>query len=170
MPDPWAWLRDKDDPEVIAYLDAENAYSNAWFADHDAQVEKIFGEIKSRVQETDLSAPVRKDGWWYVTRTEEGASYAIHCRGRSASQATDEVLLDENREAEGHEYFSVSAFDVNPQHTLLAWSSDTDGSEMYLMRFRDLATGSDLADELLDTTWGGTAWSADGAPAAEARP
>ena len=163
MPDPWAWLRDKDDPEVIAYLDAENAYSNAWFADHDAQVEKIFGEIKSRVQETDLSAPVRKDGWWYVTRTEEGASYAIHCRGRSASQATDEVLLDENREAEGHEYFSVSAFDVNPQHTLLAWSSDTDGSEMYLMRFRDLATGSDLADELLDTTWGGTAWSADGA-------
>ena len=162
MPDPWAWLRDKDDPDTIAYLQAENAYSDEWFAQHSAQVDTIFGEIKSRVQETDLSAPVRKDDWWYVTRTEEGASYAIHCRGRSAEHATAEVLLDENIEAEGHEYFSVNAFDVNPQHTLLAWSSDTDGSEMYTMRFRDLATGGELADELANTTWGGTAWSADG--------
>jgi len=165
--DPWAWLRDRDDPDTVAYLEAENAFADEWFDRRSALVETIFGEIKQRVQETDLSAPVRKDGWWYVTRTEEGASYPIHCRGRSAASATEEVLLDENAEAEGHEFFTIHAFDVNPQHTLLAWSADTDGSERYTMRFRDLtvapgAPGRDLADELTDTTWGGTAWSADG--------
>ncbi|MCB0983131.1 MAG: hypothetical protein KDB06_00620, partial [Ilumatobacter sp.] len=165
--DPWAWLRDRDDPDTIAYLEAENAYADDWFAGHADLLEGIFGEIKQRVQETDLSAPVRKDEWWYVTRTEEGASYPIHCRGRSAASATEEVLLDENAEAEGHEFFAIHAFDVNPQHTLLAWSADTDGSERYTMRFRDLtvpagAPGRDLPDELIDTTWGGTAWSADG--------
>ena len=160
--DPWAWLRDRNDPDTLPYLEAENAYSDAWFAQHAALIETIFGEIKARVQETDLSAPVRKDDWWYVTRTEEGASYAIHCRGRNAAQATEYVLLDENAEADGHEYFSVNAFDVNPQHTMLAWSSDTDGSEQYTMHLRDLATGIDRPEHLTGTTWGGTAWSADG--------
>ena len=161
--DPWAWLRDRDDPRTVAYLEAENAHADAWFARHRTLTDAIFREIKARVQETDESAPVRKDDWWYVTRTEEGRSYPIHCRGRSAATATEQVLLDENVEAEGHEFFAVSAFDVNPQHTVLAWGSDTDGSEHYTMRFRDLATGVDLADHIEDTTWGGTAWSADGA-------
>ena len=160
--DPWAWLRDRDDPDTVEYLKAENEYSDAWFADHGDLIDTLFGEIKARVQETDLSAPVRKDDWWYVTRTEEGASYAIHCRGRSADRATEHVLLDENAEAAGHEYFSVNAFDVNPQHTVLAWSSDTDGSEQYTMHLRDLATGTDRDEHLTGTTWGGTAWSADG--------
>ncbi|MFM7685510.1 MAG: S9 family peptidase [Actinomycetota bacterium] len=161
--DPWAWLRDRDDPRTIAYLEAENAHADAWFARHRPLTDAIFREIKARVQETDESAPVRKDDWWYVTRTEEGRSYPIHCRGRTAATATEQVLLDENVEAEGHEFFAVSAFDVNPQHTVLAWGSDTDGSEHYTMRFRDLASGADLADHIEDTTWGGTAWSADGA-------
>jgi oligopeptidase B len=160
--DPWAWLRDRDDPDTVAYLAAENEYSDEYFAAQQPLADAIFGEIKSRVQETDLSAPVRKDDWWYVTRTEEGASYAIHCRGRSATTATEQVLLDENVEAEGHEYFSVNAFDVNPQHTMLAWSSDTDGSEQYTLHLRDLATGVDRDEHLTGTTWGGTAWSADG--------
>ena len=160
--DPWAWLRDKDDPDTIAYLDAENTWSEAWFAEHARLADDVFAEIKSRVQETDLTAPVRKGPWWYVTRTEEGAAYPIHCRGTQASTATEAVLLDENLEAGDRDYFALNAFDVNPQHTLLAWSSDTDGSERYTMRIRDLATGADLADELTDTTWGGTAWSADG--------
>ena len=160
--DPWAWLRDRNDPDTVPYLAAENAYSDGWFAQHTALIDTIFGEIKARVQETDLSAPVRKNDWWYVTRTEEGASYAIHCRGSSAQQATEHVLLDENAEAAGHEYFSVNAFDVNPQHSLLAWSSDTDGSEQYTMHLRDLATGIDRPEHLTGTTWGGTAWAANG--------
>ena len=161
MLDPWAWLRDRDDPDTLAYLQAENAYSDDWFAQQLALVEAINAEIRSRVQETDLSAPVRKGPWWYVTRTEQGCSYPIHCRGSAADRATEDVLLDENVEAEGHEYFSLSAFDISADHRLLAWSSDTDGSEMYRLRIRDLSTGADLADTLEDTTWGGTAWSAD---------
>mgnify|MGYP003326513853 FL=1 len=160
--DPWAWLRDRDDPDTVAYLEAENRWSDEWFAQHQPLVDTLFSEIKSRVQETDQSPPVRKDDWWYVSRTVEGSSYAIHCRGRSADTATEQVLLDENVEAVGHEYFAISAFDVNPQHTLLAWSSDIDGSEDYTLRIRDLATGTDLADEMEGTTFAGTAWSADG--------
>ncbi len=160
--DPWAWLRDRNDPDTVAYLEAENRYSDSFFAVRSGLVEQIFGEIKSRVQETDLWAPVRHGDWWYVSRTEEGSSYPIHCRGRSAATATDHVVLDENVEAGDHEYFAVNTFDLDPQQQLLAWSSDTDGSEQYTMRFRDLATGEDLPDELEGTTWGGTAWSADG--------
>ena len=160
--DPWAWLRHRDDPDTIAYLAAENEWSDAWFGQHHDLVDTIFGEIKARVQETDQSPPVRKDDWWYLTRTEEGSSYAIHCRGRSADTATEQVLLDENVEAIGHDYFSISAFDVNPDHTLLAWSSDIDGSEEYTLRIRDLGTGTDLPDILEGTTFAGTAWSADG--------
>ena len=128
----------------------------------DDLVDEIFDEIRSRVQETDLSAPVRTGDWWYVTRTEEGASYPIHCRGHSARRRrTDEVLLDENAEADGDDFFSLAAFDVSPDHGLLAWSADLDGGEQYTLRIRDLTTGADLADVLTDTTWGGVAWSAD---------
>jgi oligopeptidase B len=159
--DPYHWLRVKDDPDTIAYLTAENSYADAWFAPHEQLVETIFGEIKSRIQETDQSVPTFKDGWWYVSRTEEGAQYAIHCRGSSRDTATATVLLDENAEAEGHEYFSVGAFDVSPSSQLLAWSLDVDGSEHFTMHVRDLATCRDLADEIHDTSWAGTAWSAD---------
>ena len=157
--DPWAWLRDRDDPDTIAYLHAENAYAADFFAPQADFIETVFGEIKSRVKETDLAAPVRKGPWWYTTRTEEGSSYAIHCRGVERASAIDHVMLDENTEAEGHEYFSLGAFAVSPDHSLLAWSSDTDGGERYTMRIRDLATGSDLDDVLTDTTWGGCAFS-----------
>ncbi|MBI5088223.1 MAG: S9 family peptidase [Actinobacteria bacterium] len=133
--DPWAWLRDRDDPDTVAYLEAENAYADAWFAPR-----------------------------WYTARTEEGLSYAIHCRGASRETATEHVLLDENVEAAGTEYFSLGLFEVTPDHALAAWSCDVDGSELYTLRIRDLATGNDLADVLTGTSaWGGAAWSADGA-------
>lgn len=159
--DHYAWLADRDDPDTIALLTAENAHADAWFAPHERLVEELFGEIRSRVQEDDSSVPVRKSGWWYATRTVEGASYPIHGRGPTRETATDAVLLDENVEAADHEYFSVGAFDVSPDDGLLAWSSDVDGSEHFTMRIRDIGAGTDLPDELHDTTWGGTAWSAD---------
>lgn len=159
--DPWKWLADRSDPDVIAYLEAENAYTHAWLDKHHDTVEAVFGEIKSRIQETDESPPVERDGWWYASRTAEGASYPIHCRGRSAATATSEVILDENREAAGHGYFALSAFDLNHSQHLLAWSSDTDGSEHYTLRIRDLSTMAELDDTIEDTTWAGTAWSAD---------
>ncbi len=111
------------------------------------------------MQETDVSVPVRKGSWWYGTRTVEGANYPIHCRGRSADTATETVLLDENVEAAGHDYFSLGAFDVSPDQQLLAYSVDIDGGEEYELRFRDLTTGADLPD-VVERVYYGTAWAA----------
>lgn len=160
--DPFAWLRDRDDPDTVAYLAAENEVSTAWFGENGALVDELFEEIKSRVQETDVAAPVPVDGWFYSARTEEGRSYPIHCRGRSADTATDELVLDQNHEASGHEFFDVGAFEVSPDHRLVAWSADVNGDEHYTLRIRDIAHQHDLSDELHDTTWAGVAWSSDG--------
>lgn len=157
--DPWAWLRDRDDPRTLEYLAAENAYTEAWFAPLAGLKEQLFQEIKGRIKETDESVPVRRGPWWYVARTIEGLDYRVHCRGDAAETATRDVLLDENAEAAGHEFFEVGAFDVSPSHRLLAWSSDTDGGERYEMRVRDLTTGAELEDRIHPTYYG-TAWSA----------
>jgi len=159
--DPWAWLRDRNDPDTAAYLESENKYADAWFAEHQELVETIFGEIKSRIQETDVTAPIKDGDWWYTSRTEKGRNYPIHCRGRSATDAASQVLLDENLEAEGHEFFSIDAFDISNDQQLLAWSVDLDGGEKYTLRFRDLDTGLELADVVHDIAWCGTAWSHD---------
>lgn len=159
--DPYAWLLQKDDPETIPYLTSENNFADVWFQQHADTSEAIFQEIKARVNEDDSSYPVLHRGWWYTSRTETGKSYAIHSRGESVDTATLQVLLDENIEAADSDYFSLSAFDVSNSGHLLAWSSDTDGGEMYTLRIRDLATGKELADEIPNTTWGGTAWSTD---------
>ncbi len=158
--DPYAWLRDRDDPATISYLEAENEYCAKWFAPHSDLRETIFDEIKSRVQETDVSAPTRKGGWWYVSRSVKGQSYGIHCRGTTAESAAEQVLLDENLEATGHDYFHIGAFDVSPSQRLLAWSHDLDGGEEYVLRVRDLVTGAELPDRI-ERTYYGTAWSAD---------
>ena len=156
-------MRDLDDPELLTYLTDENTYANAWFADHESTIETLFDEIRSRVQETDMSVPVRSGPWWYVSSTVEGSSYPIHHRGPTRDTATEQILLDENVEAAGHEYFDVGAFDMSHDHTMAAWSFDTQGDERYTLHVRDLATGDDLADEILDVANAGVAWSRDGA-------
>ena len=169
--DPYAWLRNREDPDTIAYLEAENTYSGAFFEQHAELVESLFEEIKSRVQETDQSVPVQHGPWWYITRTIEGQSYPVFCRGAAIESASDGVILDCNVEAEGHDFFDIHAVDPSPDHTLLAWSADVDGGERYTLRVRDLETGTDLPDELTDTSsWGGLAWSSDGQSLFYARP
>ncbi len=158
--DPWAWLRDRDDPDTIGYLEAENAYADAWLSEHADLVDAMFDEIKARTQETDESVPSRKGPWWYSTRMVEGLSYAIHCRGATAAAATDVVLLDENAHADGEGFFELGTFDVSPGHGMLAWSADVNGHEEFTLRIRDLATGLDRPDVLTGTYYG-TAWSAD---------
>lgn len=164
--DHYAWLIDRDDPDTIAYLEAENAHTAEWFAPVEDLVETVFGEIRSRVQETDQSPPVADGPWWYVVRTEDDRAYPIHCRAATAADALDParatVLLDQNLEAAGHEYFDLGVFEVSHDHRLAAWSADTSGDEHYTMRVRDLDRLSDLDDELHDTTWAGAAWSRDG--------
>jgi oligopeptidase B len=154
-------MRDTSDPDLIAYLHAENEHADAWFAPHHDTIETIFGEIRSRVQETDVSVPVAHGDWWYVTRTVEELSYPIHSRGATRDTAADHTVLDENAEADGHDYFDLGAFDVSHDHTLLAWSADLDGNEHYTMRIRDLGSGAELDDVLVDTANAGVAWSVD---------
>ncbi|MET1002053.1 MAG: S9 family peptidase, partial [Acidimicrobiia bacterium] len=121
--------------------------------------ERIFGEIKARIEETDISAPVPRDDWEYVTRTVEGLQYAIHAR-RPRGGGEEQVLLDENVEAAGHPYFALGGFAITPDHAVVAYSVDTSGGERYALHFRDLTTGRDFADVVDDVTYG-LAWADD---------
>lgn len=171
--DEYAWLRDRDDPDTMAYLEAENAYTEAMTAHTKDLQEELFEEIKARTLETDLSVPGHRDGWWYYTRTLEGQQYSVHCRSRTEPElpsdptrplpapADELVLLDQNELAGDSPYFALGAFDVSPGGRLLAFSTDYDGGEKYTLRIKDLDTGSTLADEVPNTYYG-TAWSADG--------
>ena len=172
--DDFAWLAAKDNPETIAFLQAENAYTESTTAGQEALRQAIFGEIKSRTKETDLSVPVRNRGWWYYARTVEGKQYAVSCR-RAVRPDDDgppmtedggpldgeEILLDGNVLAGDNPFFSIGGFDVSPDGRLLAYSIDLDGDERFTMRFKDLVTGETTPDEIPDTFYG-SAWSADG--------
>jgi oligopeptidase B len=172
--DEYAWLADKDDPETIAYLEAENAYTEALTAGQEGLREEIFGEIKARTQETDLSVPTRKGGWWYYGRTVEGQQYGVFCRravrpddsGPPVSEDGapldgEEILLDSNQLAGDQQFFSLGARTVSPDGRLLAYSTDFAGNERFTLRIKDLATGETTADEIPDTFYG-PAWSRDG--------
>ncbi|HVJ97479.1 MAG TPA: S9 family peptidase, partial [Acidimicrobiia bacterium] len=159
--DDWYWLRDRDDPAVIAYLEAENAYADALLAPQAELRKRIFEEIKSRIQETDESAPVREGAWEYTSRTVESLQYPIHMRravGTSSDAAV--VVLDENPLAGDSEYFALGGFEVTPDGRTLAYSVDYNGGERYELRFRDLDTGTDLPDVVEDVTYG-LAWAND---------
>lgn len=159
--DEYAWLGDREDADTIAYLEAENAFTEAATAHLADLRERLFGEIRARVQETDLSVPARKGPWWYYSRTVEGLQYGIFCRRAGESDdAAEQVLLDSNQLAGDSPYFALGAADVSPDHRLLAFSTDYDGDEKYTMRFKDLETGEVLPDEIPNTYYG-TAWSAD---------
>jgi oligopeptidase B len=172
--DEYAWLAEKDNPETVAFLNAENAYTEAMTAAQEGLRQAIFGEIKSRTKETDLSVPVRDRGWWYYARTVEGKQYPVNCRravrpddgGPPLTQDGgpldgEQILLDGNELAGDNPFFSIGAFDVSPDGSLLAYSIDLDGDERYTMRFKDLVTGETTPDEIPDTFYG-SAWSADG--------
>ncbi|HWD63198.1 MAG TPA: S9 family peptidase [Humibacter sp.] len=170
--DPYEWLRDKDDPAVIAHLTAENAHTDAQTSHLEPLRERIFDEIKSRTKETDLSVPVREGGWWYYSRSFEGRQYGVQCRAPIASDddwtpptvadvepATpalpdEQVLFDANVEAEGHDFFRLGTFDVSTDGSRLLYAVDTVGDERYTLHVRDLATNTDLSDEVPDTSAG----------------
>jgi len=163
--DPYEWLRAKEDAEVVAHLEAENAYTDARTAHLSGLRDEIFQEVKSRTLETDLSVPTRRGDWWYYGRTEEGAQYGIQCRTAisgpddwtppvlepGVAVPGEQVLLDGNVEAEGHEFFSMGAFDLSDDGTRMLWSVDFEGDELYTAHVRDLVTGERLADEIPNT-------------------
>jgi oligopeptidase B len=172
--DEYAWLADKENPETIAFLEAENAYAEAMMAGQAALRSELFGEIKARTQETDLSVPTRKGGWWYYSRTVGGKQYALHCRravrpsdtgppeaGDGGPLDGEEILLDGNELAGDGQFFSLGAFSVSPDGRLLAYSTDFAGSERFTLRVKDLVTGETAPDEIPGTFYG-AAWSATG--------
>jgi oligopeptidase B len=158
--DPYYWLREKDNPEVLAYLEAENSYADAVMAPSAVLQEKLYREIVGRVQETDTSAPTYYKGWWTYTRTVEGLDYEIYCRRRGSMDAPEDVMLDGNELAKGHEYFDLGYVERSPDENLLAYAMDFDGSELHELRFRDLTTGADLEDVIRGVYYG-SAWAAD---------
>ena len=171
--DPYEWLRDKDDPEVISYLEAENAYTEAQTAHLSELSNAIFNEIKARTKETDLSVPSYTShpggsAYWYYVRTVEGSEYPIYCRVIATDRdkmpdpeqeiSGEEVLLDGNLEAEGHEFFSLGALSASLDGRLLAYSVDLTGAERFTIMIKDLVSGELLADQISDTAYG-VAWA-----------
>ncbi|MDF2442680.1 MAG: hypothetical protein JWR01_883 [Subtercola sp.] len=168
--DHYEWLRAKDDQKVLAHLTAENAWAEQQTAHLEPMRQAVFDEIKARTLETDLSVPVRCGDWWYYTRTVEGSQYGIHARAPIA--ATDDwtpprlepgvavpgevVVLDDNVEAAGTDFYSLGSFDTSADGRLLAYAVDTVGDERYTLRIRDLDTGENLPDVVENTAPGAT--------------
>src|SRR6476646_3465600 len=172
--DPYEWLRDKSNPEVVDYLKAENDYTEYATEDLAPLRQKIFDEIKARTKETDLSVPTRRDDWWYYGRSFEGKQYSVQCRcpvidpgdwtppqlDEETEIPAEQILLDENVEAEGHDFFALGAATVSLDGNILAYSVDVKGDERYTLRFKDLRTGALYEDQIVDIGAGAT-WAAD---------
>ena len=172
--DPWSWLRDPDyptvdDADVLAYLEAENDYFDAIMSPHQELIDTIFEEIKARQQPDQASVPWKDGDWYYQWRYEEGGQYRIWLRwpaddpdAREGPTASKEIILDEPALAEGLEFFRLGSLSVSHDGSLLAYSTDTDGSERYRMVVKDLDTG-ELLDDVIDGTIGSPVWAADDA-------
>ncbi len=158
--DNYYWLRERDNPEVLAYLNAENAYTEALMRHTEALQETLYHEMLSRIKETDLSVPERIDNYYYYSRTEEGKQYRVYCRKKESLNAEEEIILDQNILAEGKEYFEIGLLSVSPNHELLIYSTDTVGSERYTLHVKNLTTGK-LLDEIIPNTGYSVAWAND---------
>src|SRR5262245_3769259 len=156
--DEYFWLRTREDPDVLAHLEAENRYTERVMRHTEELQERLYQELRGRIKESDLSVPTREDGWLYFTRTETGAQYPIFCRRRDEANAPEEILLDMNQLAAGHAYFRMGAFEVSPDHRLLAYSADTTGAESFTIYLKDLATG-ELFPETVEGASPGAAWA-----------
>src|SRR5713101_6992089 len=158
--DPYFWLRQKANPEVVAYLQAENEFTDAVMAPAATLQQRLYKEIVGRVQQTDFSPPSFFKGYWHYARTVDGLDYEIHCRRKGSMDAPEEVELDANELAKGHDYFELGFVERSPDENILAYAVDLTGDELHQVRFRDLTSGEDLPD-LLDGLYYGSAWSAD---------
>jgi len=157
--DDYGWLRQKESAEVIAYLNAENAYTDAFLKPTEEFQEKLYQEMLGRILQTDLSVPYRLRGYLYYTRTEEGKQYALHFRRRDAEGSPEELLLDLNQLAEGHSFLGLDAFEVSDDNQLLAYSIDTTGFRQYTLRVKDLRTGAARPGRFERVT--SVAWASD---------
>ncbi len=157
--DDYFWLREKSNPEVIAYLEAENAYTDAVMKPTEAFQEALYKEMLARIKQTDLSVPYRDGNYYYYSRTEEGKQYPILCRKKGSLSAPEEIMLDLNELAKGHKYLGLGTATVSNDGSLLAYSTDTTGYRQYKLQVKDLRTGELLPDQVERVT--SVAWASD---------
>jgi oligopeptidase B len=160
MVDDYFWLRERDNPEVIDYLKAENAYTQAVMKHTEKLQEKLYEEMVSRIKETDLSVPVKRDDYYYYYRTEEGKQYRIYCRKKGSLEGEEEILVDVNQLAEGKDYMYMGVYEVSPDHNLLAFGVDTTGSERYTLRVKNLET-DEIYPDVIDSVSTAFQWAND---------
>ena len=159
-PDPWFWLREQDDPATLEYLKAENAYTDAFLEPLKSLQDTLYDEIRGRIKEDDNTVPEKEGDYYYYVRYEEGGQYPIYCRKHGSEDGDEEILLDVNALAEGHEYTRVGTFENSPDHQLIAYGVDHDGSEQYTIHVVDLGTGQELPD-IIPNTYYSLEWSND---------
>lgn len=158
--DYYYWLNERDNPKVIAYLEAENEYLKAAMKHTEKLQEKLYAEMIGRLKQTDMSVPYRSEGYYYYTRYEEGKEYPYYCRKKGSLEAEEEIMLNVPEMAQGHGYFQVTGLSVSPDNKLLAYGVDTVSRRLYTIHFKDLTTGEVLPDRLINTI-GYAAWAND---------
>lgn len=158
--DEYYWLRDRENPKVIEYLNAENAFRESEMKHTEELQGQLFEEIKARIKQDDSSVPYHKNGYWYYVRFEEGKEHPIYCRKKGSLSAEEEILLDANIEAANYKFYQVAGLSVSPDNKILAFGEDTVSRRIYTIRFKNLETGEIMDDALTNTT-GGAAWAND---------
>lgn len=158
--DPYYWMNQRDDEKVIGYLEAENAYTDAVMAHTKDLQKQLYDEMLSRIRQDDESVPYKKDGYYYYSRYEQGKEYPIHCRKKADLGNPEEILLNVNEMAEGHEFFSLGSYDISTNNQLIAYSVDTVSRRLYSIHIKDLSTGQ-VFPEIIASTSGMVAWAND---------
>jgi oligopeptidase B len=158
--DNYYWLNERENPQVLDYLKAENAYFAQQMAPVKALEEKLFQEMKGRIKETDESVPYRDNGYYYYSRYEAGGEYPLYCRKKGNLQAPEEILLHGNEMGKGHTYFAIGGYEVSDNNEVLAYSTDTVSRRLYTLRFKNLKTGK-LYPEKIANVEGSGVWAAD---------
>lgn len=158
--DDYFWLRERDNPEVIEYLNAENAYKTAMLRHTEKLQKKLFKEIVGRIKQTDVSVPYKDNGYFYYVRYEKGKEYPIYCRKKESLEADEEIMLNVNDMAKGHEFYQVVGLDVSENNKYLAFGVDTVSRRKYTIHFKNLETG-EIATDAIPNTAGGAVWAND---------
>lgn len=158
--DPYFWLSDKEDPEVISFLEAENAFTESRLAPTEALQQELYDELVARIPQADASLPVKENGYWYYSRFEEGNEYPFYCRKKDSMDAAEEIILNVNEMAKGYKTYRLFQYFVSPDNQRVAFLVDTSGDRRNTLFFKDLASGNILTDEVADCSYGG-AWSSD---------
>ncbi len=158
--DHYFWLNDRDDKQVLEYLEAENAYNDSLTAHTKAFQTTLFEEMKGRIKEDDSSVPYKLNGYWYSTRFEKNKGYPIFSRRKETLAAPEEILFDCNKEAEGHSFFKLTGLSVSPDNTLVSFGTDTVGRRQYTIQIKNLQTG-EIYPEKIENASGSATWGAD---------